>query len=108
MLIVHHSPTLAPDAAPAIPVFSFDDAGIRLAIYRFASDWGDAQAAESYHAGLIVDAGELDGQGAIEAQAVLTRGDARTDDAPAFVRAFAGAWADGYAARIAFAFTHGY
>lgn len=94
--------------APPVPFFSFDDAGIRAAVSRFASDWGDAQAAEGYHAGLIVDGADLDGQGEIEAGLVLARGEARTDDASAFIRTFAGAWADGYAARIAFALTHGY
>lgn len=108
MLIVQHSPDAAPDQAPPVPSFSFDDAGIRSAVSRFASDWGDAQAAQDWHAGSVADGADLDGAGAQEARTVLERGEARTDDAPAFIRTFAGAWADGYAARIVFALKHGY
>lgn len=94
--------------APAIPFFSFDDAGIRSRVASFAYDWGDAQATEGYHAGVLVDVADLDAQGEIEAGLVLARGEARTDDASAFIRTFAGAWADGYAARVVFALKRGY
>lgn len=97
------------DVAPATaPHFSFEDADARSLVVRFAADWGDAQAAEGWHAGVIVDADELDAQGAIEARAVLARGDATTDDASAFEKAFIGAWADAYTARIVFAEARGW
>jgi hypothetical protein len=106
MAIVAHSPIV--DDAPPVPFFSFEDAGARALVARFAADWGDAQAAEGWHAGLIVDVDDLDGQGEIEAGEVLATGAARTDDASAFIKAFAGAWADGYYARIRFALRRGY
>lgn len=103
MSIVHDSPD-----SPAIPCFSFEDAGALSLVARFAADWGDAQALEGWHAGLIVDVDDLDGQGRIEARAILARGDATTDNASAFEAAFYGAWADGYYARIRLALRRGY
>jgi hypothetical protein len=92
MSIVHYASPNSP------PFFSFTDAGIHRAIATLAADWGDAQAAEDWHAGQVVDAAELDGQGRIEARAILARGEAQTDDTSAFERHFAPAWADAYAA----------
>ena len=106
MIIVHHAPIV--DAAPPVPYFSFEDAGARSLVARFASDWGDAQAAEDWHANAVTDADELDAQGEIAAGEVLVSGAARTDDTRAFIKAFAGAWADAYAARIIFTDRHGY
>lgn len=101
--------TSTPDLeAPVVPFFSFEDAGIRSAISRFADGWGDAQAQMGWHDGLIVDASDLDAQAALECRALLARGDARTDDASAFERAFVPAWADAYAARIVAAEKRGY
>lgn len=102
MFIVHYAP---PDSTP---FFSFTDAGIRYAIADFAADWGDAQAAEDWHVGQIVDAAELDGQGRIEARAILARGEVQTNDASAVERHFAPAWADAYAARLVAAEARGW
>lgn len=107
-LVDRYEARFADKAPPPIPCFSFEDAGARSLVARFAAEWGDAQAAEGWHAGLIVDAAELDAQGAAEARACLERGDARTDDATTFEKAFAGAWADAYAARIIFAEQRGW
>jgi hypothetical protein len=81
---------------------------MRAVVAAFASDWGDAQALEGWHSGLIVDVDELDAQGRIEARAILARGDARTDDSSAFEAAFYGAWSDAYAARIVAAVRRGW
>ena len=90
------------------PFFSFEDAGIRRAIVEFASDWGDAQAAEDYHAGAILDADDVNAEGYTQARAVLAEGSARTDNPRTFETVFADAWSDAYAARIVFAEMRGW
>jgi hypothetical protein len=102
MSIVHYTPPDSP------PLFSFADTGIRRAIAAFAADWSDAQAAEDWLTGQVVDAAELNGQGRIEARAILSRGEAQTDDASAFEDHFAPAWADAYVARLVAAEARGW
>jgi hypothetical protein len=72
VIIVRHSPD-----SLAIPFFSFEDAGARSLIAAFAANWGDVQATEGWHSGLIVDVDGLEAQGLIEARAPGPRGPRR-------------------------------
>ena len=94
--------------APAIPFFSFADAGIRRAVADFAADWGDAQATQDFYSESILEPDDVNAEGWTQARAVLTEGSARTDDPRAFERVFAGAWSDSYYARMRLAARRGW